>query len=231
MFSYFGAKTQLAKHYPIPKYGKIIEPFAGTARYSLRYLNREVLIIDKDETIIGIWKWIQQASPREILSLPRLKENDYLDDYKFNCQEAKDLCGFLIGFANFKPRKKATSKLTSRPNYMNYRLHQIADIAPKIKHWKIQLGDYRDVPNQEATWFIDPPYETEGVGYKHGSKEINYKELANWCRERIGQVIVCEGGEAEWLPFRPIAIQRNTSKKSKELMWLNQEEITQKTLF
>ena len=35
MFYYYGRKKQIAKYYPEPKYDTIVEPFAGSAAYSL----------------------------------------------------------------------------------------------------------------------------------------------------------------------------------------------------
>jgi site-specific DNA-adenine methylase len=35
MFSYYGSKSKIVKYYPCPAHDKIIEPFAGSARYSL----------------------------------------------------------------------------------------------------------------------------------------------------------------------------------------------------
>ncbi|MEG4346741.1 hypothetical protein QUB70_26205 [Microcoleus sp. A003_D6] len=55
-------------------------------------------------------------------------------------------------------------------------------------------GDYTLAPDIEATWFIDPPYkEDAGKGYKYGSKLIDYKKLAEWAKNRKGEVIFCEG--------------------------------------
>ena len=76
----------------------------------------------------------------------------------------------------------------------------------------VRLGDYRSAPDLEATWFVDPPYQPtrgmktgQGLGYAPGctSRELDYGELAEWCRSRRGQVIVCEQEGADWLPFRP----------------------------
>jgi len=41
MFSYYGSKSKIVDCYPAPRYDKIIEPFAGSARYSLKWWNRE----------------------------------------------------------------------------------------------------------------------------------------------------------------------------------------------
>ena len=40
MWSYCGSKSKLVKHYPTPKHNLTIEPFAGSARYALRYWER-----------------------------------------------------------------------------------------------------------------------------------------------------------------------------------------------
>jgi site-specific DNA-adenine methylase len=35
MWSYYGGKSKIVQYYPDPKYDTIIEPFAGSAQYSL----------------------------------------------------------------------------------------------------------------------------------------------------------------------------------------------------
>jgi len=37
MFAYFGNKTRIAHLYPPPAQGRVVEPFAGSARYALMY--------------------------------------------------------------------------------------------------------------------------------------------------------------------------------------------------
>lgn len=222
MFSYYGSKTNLVDYYPPPKYGRLIEPFAGTARYALKYFDRDVLLVDKYETIINIWKWLQLCSPGDIKKLPRLTHNEIIADYKFDCIEAEHLCGFLVGFSNKRPRKTGSTKLSQRPNFMNFRYNQIADNLHKIKHWEIRLGCYTEIENEEATWFVDPPYNSAvGMRYVMNAKGIDFNHLAEWCRNRTGQVIVCEGATADWLPFKPLAAQRTNKKMSNETIWSN----------
>ena len=92
----------------------------------------------------------------------------------------------------------------------------------KVKHWTIINGDYSDVPNQEATWYIDPPYQGNGGQYyKHGNKGIDYDELSEWVQSREGQVIVCENSEANWLPFRPLKRLQGQRHKTIEVIWEN----------
>ena len=52
MFSYYGSKSKVVDLYPRPKFDKIIEPFAGSARYALKYFDRDVLLVDKYEVIV-----------------------------------------------------------------------------------------------------------------------------------------------------------------------------------
>jgi hypothetical protein len=62
-----------------------------------------------------------------------------------------------------------------------------------------------------------------GQFYKHHA--INYEELAEWAKARRGQVIVCENGTADWLPFSPlgqgVAVNSglNGRKRRPELVW------------
>jgi site-specific DNA-adenine methylase len=76
MFYYYGRKKQIAKHYPLPNYDTIIEPFAGAAAYSMFGDNwkKNVILIEKDEKVFQIWDWlINHATVEEIKRLPNLK--------------------------------------------------------------------------------------------------------------------------------------------------------------
>lgn len=223
MFSYYGSKTNLARLYPKPKHDLIIEPFAGSARYALEHFEKDVILIDKYPVIIKVWKWLQSCSPNDILKLPRrLVETDRLDEMTFDCEEAKLLMGFVVGCGAQRPRVKATKrKTTDRPNHVNYNLQRIAKNLFKIKHWQFIEGDYTVAPETKATWFIDPPYQHGGQAYVFGTKQINFTDLAEWCRTREGQVIVCENTKADWMNFKPISKQRGSLFATTEAIWTN----------
>lgn len=224
MWSYYGAKTNVVDFYPKPKQGKIIEPFAGTARYSLKYFDRDVLLVDKYEVIVKIWKWLQLCSEKDILSLPRrMKPKESLEDYKFDCIEAKWLMGFLVSYGVESPRIIATDKHLHRPNFINFSLIRISKQLFKIKHWEIRHDSYEKIENEKATWFVDPPYQQGGHSYIHSNKAIDFNSLGLWCKEREGQIIVCESMKADWMPFIPMATHKGRTGMQQEGIWSNEK--------
>jgi site-specific DNA-adenine methylase len=66
MFSYYGSKSKIVHLYPTPKFDKIIEPFAGSARYSLRFWQKDILLVDKYPVIVDVWNYLKNASEKDI---------------------------------------------------------------------------------------------------------------------------------------------------------------------
>ena len=55
---------------------------------------------------------------------------------------------------------------------------------------------------------------------------MDYGQLSSWCKNRKGQVIVCEQEGAEWLSFRPFRTIKTTEgkhgkSKGNEVIWTN----------
>ena len=64
MFSFYGAKRRLAGFYPEPVYDTIIEPFCGSAAYSI-YGDRwqkNVWLYDVDHRITAVWQFLISAT-------------------------------------------------------------------------------------------------------------------------------------------------------------------------
>ena len=217
MFSYYGSKSKLVGCYPYPKHDKIIEPFAGSARYSLKHFKKDVLLVDKYEVIVKIWHYLQEASEHDIMNLPEPKLGEKINRNDFDCIEQAWLMGFLV------QQGVSTPMLTVSPfaeKNIRTQKKNIAGQLYKIKHWQIIQLDYEKIPNEEATWFIDPPYYKGGYKYKHN--KIDYKRLAEWCKTRNGQAIVCENDSASWLPFRQMAKLNGSVAITNEVIWSNQ---------
>lgn len=200
MFSYYGSKSNLVDFYPAPKHDKVIEPFAGSARYSLKHFEKDILLVDKYEVIVKIWLWLQQCSVDDILKLPTLKKGDLISDLNLSEPE-KLFLGMLNAVSSTSPRNKVSS-FASSSNGRKDQLKNISKHLYKIRHWTIRHGSYEDIKNEKATWFIDPPYQYGGSAYVEN--KMDFKHLAEYCMAREGQVIVCETMKADWLPFNPI---------------------------
>lgn len=215
MWSYYGTKKRIAKYYPSPQCDKIIEPFCGAAQYSLFGDNwkKEVVLYDKYSVIIDIWNYLIQSSREDILSLPNMYKDDGInvDDLDIP-QAAKYLIGFCINSGSAQPKKTV-----AKYNSWNVTKLYIAENLYKIKHWKAFLADYNDIPNEKATWFIDPPYQNGGKYYRH--HDIDYKQLSAWCDSRIGQVIICENSAADWHEFHPLVEMNGQLHKTLEVVY------------
>ncbi|RWG01081.1 hypothetical protein [Mesorhizobium sp.] len=227
-FSYYGGKWRDAvRHYPEPDHKTIIEPFAGSAGYSLRYPHRNVILYEIDPVVVSVWRFLIAAKPKEILAIPDLPEGGTIDDLPI-CQEARWLVGFWLNRGAASPRRSASKWMRDgiRPgSFWGARVRNtIASQVDGIRHWKVCNSGYIECPDDtHATWFVDPPYQDAGRHYRFGSEIIDYQALGDWCRSRRGQVIVCENSGADWLPFRELGSVKTTraTRRSKEVYWLS----------
>lgn len=218
MWSYYGSKSKIVDLYPKPQHDRIIEPFAGSARYSLKYFEKDILLVDKYDVIVRIWKWLQQCSESDIMNLPVLNRKEIIPESL--SEEEKWFVSFNCARGTSRPQSVAGNYedvvviWRNRKKWISKNLH-------KIRHWKIVHGSYDEIENTEATWFIDPPYKFGGSNYKHPSKNIDYEKLAAWCKERVGQKIVCENSKADWLDFKPMSRLVGQKFKTTEVIWSN----------
>lgn len=219
-FPYYGSKWRIAPLYPRPLYRSIIEPFAGSAQYATLYHQRDVLLVDADEVICGVWDYLIRVQPNEILGLPDPGPLQALDELGL-CQEARWLIGFWVGPATTYPARRPSSWYAKWHGngarvWGDEVRRRLACQVERIRHWRVKHAPYEDIHVAgNATWFIDPPYAgRQGTKYRHSSAHIDYERLGQWCRERTGQTIVCEGEGAVWLPFEPVAISTSTRKKA-----------------
>ncbi len=227
-FTFYGGKQRASRRYPPPRHGIVIEPFAGAAGYSMQYWDRLVVLNDIDPVITGTWEYLRRSEPAEILALPDLHVGQSTDDLPV-CQEARWLIGWWLNKGSSTPKRRPSSFMLNHPEggpYWGPRIRErIAGQVHRIRHWTIVTGDYRDLPNVPATWFVDPPYSRAGRYYRHGSEGIRYPELATWCQRRIGQVVTCEADDAAWLPFRPLMQidgtegRQKTNRARLEVVW------------
>lgn len=225
-FRYYGAKTKLAKKYQKPRYNVILEPFAGSAAYSMHHLERnkslKAVLVEKDTQVVDAWKWMKEHTPADAIN--------------YKMPELGEKC------SDFFVRMCATSNASLHSNAMTVnermlhgfpmQMRRIARLMCVMDRVEVIQGDYLEVCGDmdcEATWFIDPPYQTtsrfaQGMGYGKGctSSNIDFSVLAEFCRTRRGQTIVCETIGAQWLPFRPLSCTEDSQRKTyTEVVWTN----------
>ena len=199
---YYGGKWRAAPRYPAPECRRIVEHFAGFAGYSCRYPHHNVVLIDKDPIIAGIWAYLIKATPEEILALPDIPEGGSTDDLPV-CQEARWLAGFWCNNGVAQPCKTPSKWCRESHALIGWSQpirERIAAGVPRIKHWRIIHGSYEDAPRGEATHFVDPPYQTAaGRHYKHS--DVDYQALGAHCLALEGQVIAMDQVGAHWMPW------------------------------
>ena len=220
-FGYFGRKGKLAKFYPPPRHGVIVEPFAGSAAYSLHadHWQNRVILVDNDTRVIRLWLWlVDSATEDDIRSLPDYAKGDLIE----GDSPLADLVRLSAPSENWKGKSTITSRMER--DWNGYRNRVIASL-PKIRHWEIIGGDYRESPDIKATWFVDPPYSKVGYGYEDSRDGLDYNVLREWVLSRDGSVIACENHNATWLPFRPLRanVQTINNTPHSETVWLSAE--------
>lgn len=235
MFRYYGGKHRASGRYPEPLHGTIIEPFAGSAGYSHRYHDLNVILIERDPVLAAVWRYLIGATADDIMGLPLVPPGADLRDMGLPDPQ-RWLIGFWVNNGVAEPCNILGSWGRSQwpdpaPSFWGPRCRErLATNVEKINHWRIIEGSYVDAPDVAASWFVDPPYNNKaGSYYRHGPDGIDYAELAIWCRSRRGQVIVCENAGADWLPFRTLytmpgaAKDGATRKRSTEAVWLSDD--------
>jgi site-specific DNA-adenine methylase len=232
VLNYFGSKLSVAHKYPVPRYKTIIEPFAGGAGYSLCHWEHDCRLYDINPKVVRAWQYVIRATPAEILELPLIEPGQRVSELDC-CEDARLLISWCVNAAVVDPKHTLTPWGVEHAGrnasfWSEHRRVQVANVAAHIKHWVAVECSYADLADIDATWFVDPPYADAGRNYPCGSKDIDYKHLAAWCRSRRGQVIVCENEGANWLPFRPFIQNKRgatfddgVTRRRTEVIWTN----------
>jgi site-specific DNA-adenine methylase len=214
MFSYYGSKSKIAHKYPKPTHSLIIEPFCGAAHYSMLYHDRDVWLNDLHEPVFELWSWlIHDATESDILKLPTFQPKQRID---MPPGPERTLVAFQSNGGTETPRNVAGAF----QSWAKGGRERLAAKVKLIKHWKITKLDYRDLPNVEATWFIDPPYQHGGHEYTVGGKDFDYNACREFCVSRNGQVIVCENTKADWMDFKPLTDIQGQRFRTTEAVWV-----------
>ena len=212
MWNYFGSKWNLAPFYGPPRTDLVIEPFAGSACYSLYWNCRNVLLADISPEVCAIWDYLINCSDNDIRELPdTIIDAEHLHSIPKPAQLLirrwiwclPVISDNHVTMSRYHDHKYNPSKqLTIWSPKSKAR---IIGQKPLIADWKVWNKPYWELANFEAHWLVDPPYNNKaGKSYEYNCDGINYTDLGNWCQTRNGTIDVCEKEGADWLPFREL---------------------------
>ena len=226
-FNYYGGKASSAERYGEPRKPVVIEPFAGGAGYSTFWSVKHVKLYDIRRELVDLWQWLIECPDSDIEELP-----DWIDSVEHLLsipRPAQDLIatwlvysGDQIGRFNenrtidfyLKQRELGDHSIWS-PTMKARIIRQ----KPIIANWTCECMSYEDIPNIDAHWHVDPPYQKQMKVYDK-TQTIDFVHLAEWCRTRNGTIDVCEEKGADWLPFLPLHTRNNNANnKYTEMVW------------
>ena len=151
MFYYFGRKARLAGKYPAPQYETVIEPFAGSAAFSLTYQPMRAILLEKDQRIVDLWDRLCRMSEIELLNEPDLVAGSMTDD----------LWHMLAMGSEHALTSRSLRVSTKAVNEFRKAKKVAASLLKTALRYEYKQGDYTNAPDIEATWFIDPPYQKQ----------------------------------------------------------------------
>lgn len=240
-FKHFGSKARLAHRLPPPRFKTLIEPFAGSAAYTVKHAKpfHDVLLFDVDERVCTIWDFLIHASPADIMALPveHFLNGGDIRDESLGLDQPRFL--FLqrwMAISGTHSYSLAPCLRQDRDGmagnvWCEMTRARIAKQVDKIRHWKIHRASYTECPDVEAHWHVDPPYQFNEHGHgEYDCEPLDYAALGQWCQSRQGDITVHEQEGATWLPFRTLKSDHITSrvapdgkmKRAHEVYWTNE---------
>ena len=236
LFRYYGSKWMAAKRHGPPRRDMVIEPFAGSACYSVYWEAPRAKLYDMSDDVCHAWDWLIHSSADDVMAVPAPIRST--EEWAALPDGPRQVVYWLIGFAeprigksvkkwylDYVNRGERTGILAGNDRWLFWderKRDHLVKCKPKIAGWTIERLDYRDIPMEEAHWFVDPPYQgPPGRAYPHS--EIDYGHLGQWCRDLPGDVDVCENEGADWLPFEPFydmpTMRRGERGRTREAVW------------
>ncbi len=211
LFKWFGSKWSASRYYPEPSHDLIVEPFAGSAGYSLRHHRCSVVLTESNENLRELWRWlITDATEQQIRDIPtQIKEGTDIREIGLNR-------GQELLLKNWQRTNNVGNCWTISPwgnkpgQWTDNTRARVASEHHLIEHWKVCDDGFKVIDDhrkqEDVTFFVDPPYQHN---YQYGSNAVDYHALASALLDTSGQLIVCEavcqktGKVPDWLPFEP----------------------------
>lgn len=216
LFKWFGSKWLASRLYPQPQHNQIFEPFAGSAGYSLRHVEREVIIFENDPLLSELWAWlISEANTDLIMSIP-LGTTVGADIREMGLTRGQQLLLKNWQRTNNVGNCWTISPWGNKPGQWTASTRKrVAEEVNHIKHWQFRPIEF----NKIGTYFIDPPYL---YNYRYRQSGFDHKGLAVKIRglPRASEIIACEalcpisGAAPNYLPFENFGSRVTSRRKA-----------------
>ena len=225
-FPFYGSKWRTASLYGDPRGSTVVEPFAGSAGFSVFWECDDVWLFDIDPVIVGVWDYLIKATKFDFANLPLLSPGQSITDFNIS-QEAKWLIGFWLNRGSSTPKLTLT-EFSARSDkgqmvWGQKAKNRLMEQAGRIKTWRVSQSSYVNIDScqfgQSCYWFVDPPYVEKGRYYKHRIAACDYSGLADWCKHLPGYGCVCENTGAGWLPFENLSNAKSMRGRSLESVY------------
>lgn len=201
LFCYCGNKGRLLDLYRAPPTNtkRIVELYLGSGAFALNH-DLPALGIDQDARVVGLWHWLQQTTPAELLALDRLVSEARLLEPKLDIRTLPisegarlylkiNLCGLVVG------------QWSSWSLYPQHKLplDRTLKALGQAKQTEVLWGDAAQyvVSHQHPgdLVFIDPPYVGTSANYL---SEKGYKpsDTLDWLSKITNPVIFAYGDGA-----------------------------------
>lgn len=222
LFKCFGSKWTSARLLPKPTGEVIVEPFAGSAGYSLRHPHLDVVLYESSAHLRTLWKWIiEEASETDVRDIP-LGLAPGTDIRTLGLSEGQALLLKNWQRTNNVGDLWKTSVWGHLPGQWtaNTRARVSEEIAI-VKHWKMSdeedgISAFDLHKGRKFTFMIDPPYQ---YNFKYLSAAMDYPLLAYLAQGVEGQVLALEGActktgkVPDYLPFEYFTSQVTSRRK------------------
>ena len=186
---YMGSKGRIAK-YILPIILKdrkenqyYIEPFVGGCNIIDKVQNPRIAN-DNNNYLIAMWKGLQE-NRNIIRDIPKDFYSDVRNSYNTNNNKYDEFTIGWVGFAGSFNGRFFDGGYSGKTKDRDYIKEQIANIEkqiPLINEVEFFSEDYRNIiyPDNSII-YCDPPYQ--GTTQYSISKNFNYNEFWQWCRE------------------------------------------------
>ncbi len=224
VFRYSGSKRRILKYLPAPPFGTslIVEPFAGSLAFSMKYRPTRILAAEANPLVRGLLEWLRHTATGEGLRrLQTLRVTEKVDAFDWGNRHG--LSEPEITLLRLMTSGAYVGQLSSCVLYPQHslKLESLIEDLPYLQGALMPvLSDYREVLTHRewnrAFALVDPPYLGTKANYKgdgdHGGMVPG--EVGNFIQQlrSLAQVLVTYGDGAQET-FSDLAWQKAVTRK------------------